>query len=49
MIKSTELLDKISQKREGDLIRNSLETINNSYNLNDLVKKEIKDINNLVK
>jgi len=42
-------LDKISQKREGDLIRNSLETINNSYNLNDLVKKEIKDINNLVK
>ena len=42
-------LDKISQRREDDLISNSLETINNRYNLNDLVKKEIKDINNLVK
>ena len=42
-------LDKISQRREDDLISNSLETIKNRYNLNDLVKKEIKDINNLVK
>jgi glycosyltransferase involved in cell wall biosynthesis len=42
-------LDKISQRREDDLISNSVETIKNSYNLNDLVKKEIKDINNLVK
>ena len=42
-------LDKISQIREDDLISNSLETIKNRYNLDDLVKKEIKDINNLVK
>ena len=42
-------LDKISQSRKDDLVNNSLETINNKYNLNDLVKKEIKDINNLVK
>ena len=42
-------LDKISQRREDDLISNSLETIKNRYNLNDLVKKEIKDINSLVK
>jgi len=42
-------LDKISQSREDDLISNSLETIKNRYNLDDLVKKEIKDINNLVK
>mgnify|MGYP001219418796 FL=1 len=42
-------LDKISQRREDELISNSLETINKRYNLNDLVKKEIKDINNLVK
>jgi glycosyltransferase involved in cell wall biosynthesis len=42
-------LDKISQRHEDDLISNSVETIKNSYNLNDLVKKEIKDINNLVK
>ena len=42
-------LDKISQRREDDLISNSLETIKNRYNLDDLVKKEIKDINNLVK
>ena len=41
-------LDKISQTRNDDLVNNSLETINNKYNLNDLVKKEIKDINNLV-
>ena len=42
-------LDKISQRREDDLISNSFETINNRYNLNDLVRKEIKDISNLVK
>lgn len=42
-------LDKISQRRADDLISNSLETIKNRYNLDDLVKKEIKDINNLVK